>query len=123
MALATSIATATERHRSPADTGARIERWRRPLLASGILAAVLYVAMTLLVGLLWDGYSAADQTISELSAVGAPTRPMWMLLGTTYSALMIDVRSRFRTSHVVMCGPRSKPPLMLLHGYMATSTM
>jgi pimeloyl-ACP methyl ester carboxylesterase len=41
------------------------------------------------VGLLWDGYSAADQTISELSAIGAPTRPLWMALGTIYSALMI----------------------------------
>jgi len=37
----------------------------------------------------WDGYSAADQTISELSAIGAPTRPLWTVLGTIYSALMI----------------------------------
>ena len=68
--------------------GARTERWRKPLLMCGILAGVLYVAMTLLVGLLWDGYSAVDQTISELSAIGAPTRPLWMVLGTIYGALM-----------------------------------
>jgi len=89
MALSTSVATAAERHRSPGDAGGRIERWRTPLLACGILAAALYVAMTLFVGLLWDGYSVADQTISELSAIGAPTRPLWMVLGTIYSALMI----------------------------------
>jgi hypothetical protein len=70
-------------------TGAHVERWRKPLLTCGILAGVLYVAMTLLVGMLWDGYSAADQTISELSAIDAPTRHVWMVLGIIYSALMM----------------------------------
>ena len=68
---------------------ASVERWREPLLICGILAGVLYIAMTLFVGMLWDGYSAADQTISELSAIGAPTRPLWMTLITVYGALMI----------------------------------
>jgi hypothetical protein len=68
---------------------ARVERWRKPLLTCGILAGVLYVAMTLLVGMLWDSYSTADQTISELSAIGAPTRSLWMTLGLIYSALMM----------------------------------
>jgi hypothetical protein len=68
---------------------ALLEQWRKPLLTCGILAGVLYVAMTLFVGMLWDGYSTADQTISELSAIGAPTRPLWMALGMVYSALMI----------------------------------
>jgi hypothetical protein len=45
--------------------------------------------MMLFVGLLWDGYSAASRTISELSAIEAPTRPLWMLLGTVYTVLMI----------------------------------
>jgi hypothetical protein len=71
------------------NSGARVEPWRKPLLTCGILAGVLYVAMTLFVGMLWDGYSAADQTVSELSAIGAPTRPLWMALGMVYSALMI----------------------------------
>jgi pimeloyl-ACP methyl ester carboxylesterase len=35
----------------------------------------------------------------------------------------VDVRSRFGTTHVVICGPRTAPPLVLLHGYMATLTM
>jgi hypothetical protein len=74
---------------APAKTGVTVERWRNPLLTCGILASVLYIAMTLLVGRRWDGYSAADQTISELSAIGAPTRPLWMVLGTIYGALMI----------------------------------
>ncbi|HEY1304341.1 MAG TPA: DUF998 domain-containing protein [Vicinamibacterales bacterium] len=54
-----------------------------------MLAATLYVAMTFVVGLQWPGYSVASQTISELSAVDAPTRPLWMLLGLVYTLLMI----------------------------------
>jgi hypothetical protein len=42
------------------------------LLTCGILAPVLYVAMTLLVGLLWEGYSVVSRVPSELSAIGAP---------------------------------------------------
>src|SRR5262245_24411607 len=66
-----------------------VMRWQKPLLGCGILAAVLYVAMTLFVGLSWDGYSVTAQTPSELSAIGAPTRSLWILLGSVYSALMI----------------------------------
>jgi hypothetical protein len=45
--------------------------------------------MTLFVGLLWDGYRAADQTISELSAIDAPTRPPWLALIAVYDGLML----------------------------------
>ena len=34
-----------------------------------------------------------------------------------------DVPSRFGTTHVIASGPMTAPPLVLLHGYMATSTM
>jgi len=61
---------------------------QKTLLSCGIAAAVLYVSMTLLVGTLWDGYSLVSQTPSELSAIGAPTRGLWMLLGAIYAGLM-----------------------------------
>jgi pimeloyl-ACP methyl ester carboxylesterase len=35
----------------------------------------------------------------------------------------IDVPTRFGTTHVVASGPKDAPPLVLLHGYWATSTM
>jgi hypothetical membrane protein len=65
------------------------DRLTRALLGCGLAAALLYVGMMLVVGLLWDGYSLASQSISELSALDAPTRSIWMILGTIYSALII----------------------------------
>lgn len=62
---------------------------RKMLVLCGILASTLYVAMTLFVGMLWEGYSSWSQTISELSAIGAPTRPLWIVLGAIYTVLMI----------------------------------
>jgi hypothetical protein len=75
-----------------------VEPLRDPWLSCGILAGALYIAMTIFVGTLWDGYSTADQTISELSAIGAPTRPLWMALITVYAALMIAFGWRVRKS-------------------------
>ena len=44
------------------------------LVASGVVMFVLYMFMDLTASLAHDGYSYRDQTISELSAFGAPTR-------------------------------------------------
>jgi hypothetical protein len=70
-------------------TSMTLDRWRRPLLFCGILASVVYVAMTLLVGLLWEGYSVVSRVPSELSAIGAPTRLLWIWLGAVYAVLMV----------------------------------
>lgn len=35
----------------------------------------------------------------------------------------VDVHGHFGTTHVVICGPETAPPLLLLHGYLATLTM
>ena len=35
----------------------------------------------------------------------------------------LDIPNRFGTTHVIVSGPTDAPPLVLLHGYMATSTM
>ena len=48
---------------------------RKTLLVCGILSSMLYAAMTVVIAMQWEGYSSASQTISELSAIGAPTRP------------------------------------------------
>ena len=61
---------------------------RRSLLVCGILSSLLYAAMTLLVAMQWEGYSSAAQTISELSAVDAPTRSLWVLPAAFYTVLV-----------------------------------
>lgn len=58
------------------------------LLACGIAAALLYAAMLVFIPAGWPGYSSASQTVSELSAVGAPTRPLWAALGIVYTLLV-----------------------------------
>lgn len=62
---------------------------RRVLLTCGIAASLLYVAMNVFIPLQWPGYSFASRVISELSAVGAPTRSLWVPLGIVYTALML----------------------------------
>lgn len=60
----------------------------KALLACGIAAPLLYVAMLVLVPMGWEGYSSASQTVSELSAIGAPTRALWVPLGIVYTLLI-----------------------------------
>lgn len=69
--------------------GASLGALKRSLLACGILSSVLYIAMNVFVPMRYAGYSVTAQTVSELSAVGAPTRPLWVLLGTLYALLVV----------------------------------
>lgn len=62
--------------------------WRKVALASGVAASLLYFAMDAVAAALYDGYSYTGQTISELSAIGAPTRWFWIPLGFVYAVLM-----------------------------------
>jgi hypothetical protein len=62
---------------------------RKILLACGPVSSLLYVAMTVVAALQWPAYSSASQTISELSAIGAPTRSLWVLPGALYTTLII----------------------------------
>jgi len=48
----------------------------------------LYVALNIFVPMLWPAYNCASQTVSELSAIGAPTRPIWLWLCILYTLLM-----------------------------------
>src|SRR5688572_10158430 len=44
--------------------------------------------MTVFIAMQWEGYSSTSQTISELSAIGAPTRSLWLLPGAVYTVLV-----------------------------------
>lgn len=77
---------------------------RKLLLLCGVLTALLYVGMNAFVPLLWPGFSSFSQTISELSAIDAPTRTLWVVLGTVYAVSLMAFGYG-----VWLCGRRSRP--------------
>lgn len=48
---------------------------RKVLLVCGILSSLLCIGTDILAAMSWEGYSYTDQAVSELTAIGAPTRP------------------------------------------------
>jgi hypothetical protein len=70
----------------------------KAFLVCGILSSLLYVAMTVFIAMQWEGYSSTSQTISELSAIGAPTRSLWLLPGAVYTILVTAFGWGVRTS-------------------------
>ncbi len=62
---------------------------RKAALACGILSSLLYIAINIIVTMQWNAYNSVTQTVSELSAVEAPTRKLWMVLVTPYSLLVV----------------------------------
>jgi hypothetical protein len=67
---------------------AEVNMLRGTLLWCGIVSSVLYGVMTAIIATRWPGYSSASQTISELSAIGAPTRALWVSCAAFYTVLV-----------------------------------
>src|SRR5918994_5522106 len=62
---------------------------RKILLGCGVVSSVLYGVTDVLGTLRYEGYSYADQAFSELTAQGAPTRPLMVALnGIPYTLLV-----------------------------------
>jgi hypothetical protein len=61
---------------------------RRFLLFCGVLAALLYIAMNIFTPFFYKGYHWVSQTVSELSAIEAPTRALWVPFGIAYTLLV-----------------------------------
>jgi hypothetical protein len=83
---------AVRRHRATFPRARRDRRLAKAgtaLLGCGVVSSVLYAATDLLAGLRADGYSFRSQAVSELSAAGAPTRPLVVGLFTAYNALIV----------------------------------
>ena len=59
------------------------------VLSCGILSSLLYTAINIYVPMQWKEYSISSQTVSELSAVDAPTRTLWTWLCAPYTLLVI----------------------------------
>ncbi len=58
------------------------------MLVCGIVSSPLYVAMNVIGAMQFEGYSSLSQTVSELSAIGAPSRPLWVALAILYTLLV-----------------------------------
>jgi uncharacterized membrane protein SirB2 len=61
----------------------------KSLLICGIVSSVLYIGTDMLLAMTSHGYSYTGQAISELSAIGAPTRPAWLAMTFLYVPLLV----------------------------------
>jgi Protein of unknown function (DUF998) len=59
------------------------------LLACGIVSSLFYAAMDVIGGTRWPDYSWLAQEFSRLSAIGAPSRPLHLVLSPIYTALVV----------------------------------
>lgn len=64
------------------------KRLNKFLLVCGILSSLLYILTDISAAILWDDYSYASQTVSELFAVGAPTRSLVVICFSIYALLI-----------------------------------
>lgn len=60
---------------------------KKNLLVCGIVSSLFYVAINIFVPLGFEGYSYSAHTVSELSAIGAPTRQVWVVLAMIWVLL------------------------------------
>ena len=60
---------------------------QKALLLSGLASSLVYAAVNVAVPMTWAEYSIASQTVSELSAIGTPTRELWISLIVPYIVL------------------------------------
>jgi hypothetical protein len=59
------------------------------LLVCGIISSVLYIGTDIFAATIYPGYSYTAQQVSELSALGAPTRPLWIAMTSVWTLLVV----------------------------------
>jgi hypothetical protein len=65
-----------------------IMKVRKALLTCGIISSVLWIGADIVASMLFEGYSYIDQSISELSAIGSPTKLFLTMTGIMYEVLL-----------------------------------
>ena len=58
-------------------------------LLSGMISAIVYLLHVVVGGVLWDGYSHMEQSISDLTSVGAPNKTLLSLMTNMYGILAL----------------------------------
>ena len=66
-----------------------IPDYNRILLLCGIISSFLYIGTDVFTSFLYEGYSYTSQQVSELSAIGTPTRRFWLIMSFLWSPLVI----------------------------------
>ena len=62
----------------------------KALIICAIMSSMLYVSTDVIAATtLYPGYSYTSQQVSELSAIGAPTRSLWVAMSSIWSPLVI----------------------------------
>jgi uncharacterized protein DUF998 len=61
----------------------------KSMLMCGIFSSALYVFANIICAIRYESYDSVSQTVSELSAIDAPTRTLWVSLMIVYTSLMI----------------------------------
>jgi len=59
------------------------------LLVCGILSSLFYAGMDVIGGTRWQSYSWISEEFSRLSAIGAPSRPLHLVLSPVYTLLVV----------------------------------
>ena len=108
---------------------------KKLFLLCGILSSLLYVAMNILIPIGFEGYSLSLQTVSELSAIDAPTREVWVYMAAIYILLFAafgigvlkssDANRRLKIAGILImfyCIVNIYWPPMHLRGYEPTLT-
>jgi hypothetical protein len=95
---------------------------RDAALIGGAFSSLLYVLMNLVVPTQWPGYDQASRVVSELSAVGAPTRPLWVAMAIVYTLLVVAFGWGVRAAAGPAAGPerrlRITGILLIVYGAM-----
>ncbi|HYA21589.1 MAG TPA: DUF998 domain-containing protein, partial [Thermoproteota archaeon] len=60
---------------------------KKVLLVCGVLSSLVYAVADILGGVIWKGYSFTSGAVSDLSAIGAPSRPFVVPLFIVYDLL------------------------------------
>jgi hypothetical protein len=92
---------------------------RKILLICGIFSSLLYVAMNIFIAMQWKSYSSVSQTVSELSAIDAPTRSAWIPWGVIYTLLFIAFGFGVWTSAHQNCYLRILAGLIITYGIIS----
>jgi len=86
------------------------------LLGCGILSSLVYGAQNVLGTLLWPGYGSLSQTVSELSAIDAPSRAAMVPLSIAYGLLVVAFGLGVRATAGRDRGQRATAALLVAFG-------